>query len=332
VSAPHALQRQSCCDRRGQCHDSGWGLGHYEGGRPHVVRSALPAGGDPRFAERAAAVASDTLLAHVRKASAGSVAERNWHPFAHGRWLFAHNGTLTGFADDPGRLRALLPAPLRAAVREETDSEHAFQPGRASAGHGQPGPHGAAVGPGERPPPPARSAATRRAGAGRGVQPGGNRLLTCIGDNTARVWGAATGAPLLPPLRHFGSVEAGRFSADGKRLATASADNTGRVWDAATGEPLTTALSHRGWGRVTDVGFSPAGDRPVTAGADGTVQVWPLGRNDWPPEDLERLAELLGGSRIGADAGSLVPLDVGSLRRLWDELRTRRPEPVGPAP
>jgi glutamine amidotransferase len=126
VSAPHALQRQSCCDRRGQCHDSGWGLGHYEGGRPHVVRSALPAGGDPRFAERAAAVASDTLLAHVRKASAGSVAERNCHPFACGRWLFAHNGTLMGFADDPGRLRALIPAPLRAAVRGETDSEHAF--------------------------------------------------------------------------------------------------------------------------------------------------------------------------------------------------------------
>jgi hypothetical protein len=70
----------------------------------------------------------------------------------------------------------------------------------------------------------------------------------------------------------------------------------------------------------------------VTAGADGTAQVWRLGRNDWLPEDLERLAELLGGSRIGADAGSLVPLDAGALGRLWDDLRARHPEAVGPSP
>jgi hypothetical protein len=68
----------------------------------------------------------------------------------------------------------------------------------------------------------------------------------------------------------------------------------------------------------------------VTASADGTAQVWQLARNDWPADDLERLAELLGGCRIGADAGSLVPLDVPALRRLWDELRTRHPEAVGP--
>jgi eukaryotic-like serine/threonine-protein kinase len=162
--------------------------------------------------------------------------------------------------------------------------------------------------------------------------PDGARVLTCSDDNTARVWDAATGASLLPPLRHFGSVEAARFSADGERLATASADNTGRVWDAATGDPLTPGLSHRGWGRVTDVAFSPDGDRLVTAGADGTAQVWRLGRNDWPAEDLERLAELLGGSRIGADAGNLVPLDAGALGRLWDDLRARQPGSVGPSP
>src|SRR5262249_18060140 len=153
--------------------------------------------------------------------------------------------------------------------------------------------------------------------------------LTCSDDNTARVWDAATGAPVLPPLRHFGSVEAARFSAGGKWVATASADNTARVWDAATGEPLTPPLGHRGWGRVTGAAFSADGDRLVTAGADGTAQVWGLGRNDWAAEDLERLAELLGGSRIGADAGSLVPLDAGALRRLWDDLRARHPEAVG---
>jgi WD40 repeat protein len=115
-------------------------------------------------------------------------------------------------------------------------------------------------------------------------------------------------------------------------VGTASADNTGRVWDGTTGEPLTPALGHRAWGRITDVAFSPTGDRFVTASAAGTVQVWRLDRNDWPADDLERLAELLGGSRIGADAGSLVPLDVRDLHRLWHELRTRYPEAVGPSP
>jgi WD40 repeat protein len=127
-------------------------------------------------------------------------------------------------------------------------------------------------------------------------------------------------------------VGTARFSADGQRIATASADSSGRVWDAASGDPLTQALRQRGWGRVTDIAFSPAGDRVVTASTDGTAQVWRLERNDWPVDDLEGLAELLSGSRIGADAGSLVPLDVGALRRLWDDLRARHPEAVGLSP
>src|SRR5262249_58211741 len=121
--------------------------------------------------------------------------------------------------------------------------------------------------------------------------------------NTARVRSAATGEPLLPPLRHFGSVGAARFSANGKRLATASADNSGRVWDAATGEPLTPPLSHRGWGRVTDVAFSPDGDRLVTAGADGTAPVWRLGRNDRPPGGPGGLGGTPGGTRPRAGGG-----------------------------
>jgi WD40 repeat protein len=127
-------------------------------------------------------------------------------------------------------------------------------------------------------------------------------------------------------------VEVARFSADGSRLATASSDNTGRVWDASTGEPLTPPLTHPGGGRITDIAFDPAGAAVVTAGEDGTAQIDRLNSTDWPPENLEQLAELLGGSRIGTDAGSLVPLDAPALRRRWDELRSRRPGSVGPAP
>ncbi|MHB1426347.1 MAG: WD40 repeat domain-containing serine/threonine protein kinase [Gemmataceae bacterium] len=160
----------------------------------------------------------------------------------------------------------------------------------------------------------------------------GTRVLTCSEDNTAQVWSAATGEPLLPALRHRGTVIAARFSPDGSRVATASADNTGRVWDAFSGEPLTPSLWHPGWGHVTDASFNPAGDRVVTTCMDHTAVVWELRPNDWSPEDLERLAQLLGGYRINADAVSLVPLQLSALRSLWDELRSRHAGQVGPSP
>jgi glutamine amidotransferase len=126
ATAAHSLLRQSCGDRRGECHGDGWGVGRFLDGQPVVTRSAGPAATGPLYRTLAEGVVTTTLLAHVRQASAGGVAERNCHPFRHGRWLFAHNGTLQGFADAPERLRRLVPAHLRGLVAGETDSEHAF--------------------------------------------------------------------------------------------------------------------------------------------------------------------------------------------------------------
>jgi hypothetical protein len=83
---------------------------------------------------------------------------------------------------------------------------------------------------------------------------------------------------------------------------------------------------------VTDAAFSPDGRRVVTASEDGTAQLYELGRDDWPVSDLERWAELLGGRRIGTDAGSLVPLSAEALRSHWVELRARHPNVFGLGP
>jgi glutamine amidotransferase len=127
VTAPHALRRQSCGDRRGICHDSGWGIAAFKDGEPWRVRSPRAAAADPRFEEVAHGVTATAALAHVRLASSGERSERNCHPFTDGRWLFAHNGTLFGFGTDPDRLRRLLPPHRLRMIDGDTDSEHAFQ-------------------------------------------------------------------------------------------------------------------------------------------------------------------------------------------------------------
>lgn len=126
VRAPSSLLHQSVCDRRGQCHDNGWGIGWYEGRQPVRERGAASARDDPRYRAVAEAVRAETALGHIRKASVGSVSEANTHPFAHGSWLFAHNGTLEGFADHPDRLRRLIPPDLTHCIEGDTDSEHLF--------------------------------------------------------------------------------------------------------------------------------------------------------------------------------------------------------------
>ncbi len=126
VEAPHALRAQSCCDLRGECHESGWGVGYYQEGRLVRVRSARPAKGDPLYEQAARAAVGTILLGHVRQASVGSVGEANTHPFTFGRWLFAHNGTVQGFAERPEPLLRLVPEHLLRQVEGQTDSEHVF--------------------------------------------------------------------------------------------------------------------------------------------------------------------------------------------------------------
>jgi hypothetical protein len=60
----------------------------------------------------------------------------------------------------------------------------------------------------------------------------GRRILSGSDDNTLRLWDAATGQPIGPPLKgHANAVNAVAFSPDGRRLLSGSTDNTLRLWD-----------------------------------------------------------------------------------------------------
>jgi len=91
VAADNALARQS-----GE-HPDGWGVAHYEGGYPHLIRGDKQALEDGLFKEVSGVVTTRTLLAHVRRATVGEISVLNCHPFQHGPWTFAHNGELPKF-------------------------------------------------------------------------------------------------------------------------------------------------------------------------------------------------------------------------------------------
>lgn len=107
-------------------HPDGWGVAFYIDGAPHVTRSPSTALGDALFHRLSGVVASETVLAHVRKATQGDKTVFNCHPFQHGRWVFAHNGDIPRFEELRGGLLELVDQRLRRFVMGDTDSEVVF--------------------------------------------------------------------------------------------------------------------------------------------------------------------------------------------------------------
>lgn len=121
VAADNALGRQSVE------HPDGWGVAYYVDGAPHVTRSPSHALSDALFHRVSGVVSSETVLAHVRKATQGPQTVLNCHPFQYGRWVFAHNGDLPRFHADWRRPLINEVAPrLRRFILGETDSEVLF--------------------------------------------------------------------------------------------------------------------------------------------------------------------------------------------------------------
>lgn len=121
VAAENALGRQSVG------HPDGWGVAHYVDGAPHVTKSPAHALSDALFHRVSGVVSSETVLAHVRKATQGPMTVLNCHPFQYGRWVFAHNGDVPRFHQSWRRhLTAEVSPKLRRFILGETDSEVLF--------------------------------------------------------------------------------------------------------------------------------------------------------------------------------------------------------------
>jgi glutamine amidotransferase len=126
VHAQNALMRQSAGDAEGLVHGHGWGIADFNNGTPFVQRQTWAAYHGEHFSRAAARTYGHTAIAHVRRATVGGQAIENTHPFQHGRWIFAHNGTIPRFLKVRDRMIAETDPLLRNAIHGSTDSEHLF--------------------------------------------------------------------------------------------------------------------------------------------------------------------------------------------------------------
>jgi glutamine amidotransferase len=120
MKADNALGSQS------EAHPDGWGVAYYVDGSPHLTRSPSTALDDALFHRLSGVLSSETVIAHVRKATQGPKTVLNCHPFQHGRWTFAHNGDVPSFASRRAALMDAIAPRLRRFVLGETDSEVIF--------------------------------------------------------------------------------------------------------------------------------------------------------------------------------------------------------------
>lgn len=129
LAPPYGLLRQSYApaDMRGggTINADGFGVGWYPGPGPPIgrYRSERPIWSDPSFAEVAAATVARAVLAAVRSATVGMpVSAHACAPFTDGRWLFSHNGVVTGWPASVADLAGALPVTDLMTLDAPTDA------------------------------------------------------------------------------------------------------------------------------------------------------------------------------------------------------------------
>ncbi len=126
VHAQNALMQQSQQDEAGSPNGHGWGVADYRDGLPLIEKQTWAAFHGEQFKKTAARVYAHTVVAHVRRATVGGTSIENTHPFSHGKWIFAHNGTVPNFLEVRDRMLPKIDPVLQNDIKGTTDSEHVF--------------------------------------------------------------------------------------------------------------------------------------------------------------------------------------------------------------
>ncbi|MEO3428705.1 class II glutamine amidotransferase [Pelagibius sp. CAU 1746] len=125
----HSLIEQSLCatEAKSPTNGDGFGIGWYgERPEPGLYREVLPAWNDPNLRSLAYQISAGMFFAHVRASTGTGSSRPNCHPFAHGRWLFMHNGQIGGYHRLRRPLESLIPDSYYQYREGTTDSEVLF--------------------------------------------------------------------------------------------------------------------------------------------------------------------------------------------------------------
>jgi glutamine amidotransferase len=105
----------------------GFGLGWYgEREEPGLYHEVRPAWSDENLRHLCRHIRSGLFFAHVRSSTGTPTTRPNCHPFAHGRWLFMHNGSVGNWTRIRRQIEALIPDEYYPARVGTTDSEAMF--------------------------------------------------------------------------------------------------------------------------------------------------------------------------------------------------------------
>ena len=102
--------------------------------------------------------------------------------------------------------------------------------------------------------------------------PEGNRLASCSGDFTIRLWDFDVVLQSRDFEGHDAAVWTASFSPDSTKIVSASGDKTVKVWQRDTGAVLFTIKDHTA--PVTVASFSPDGKLIASAGGDKVLRLF----------------------------------------------------------
>jgi len=150
--------------------------------------------------------------------------------------------------------------------------------------------------------------------------PDGTRIVTTMGDRTARVWDARTGEMLKTLAGHTDDIATAAYSPDGKRIVTGG-DETARIWDASTGRILLVLSGHAGHaGYVWQAVYSHDGTLIATASPDKAARIWDA-QTGALLSVLSGHTNVLTDVEFSPDGSHVVMAGLDHTARTWD-LRT----------
>jgi WD40 repeat protein len=148
------------------------------------------------------------------------------------------------------------------------------------------------------------------------------RILVTGGDEGAKLWDAADGKSLGPPLvdsNAMPGLDTVAFSPDGHHVAVGGGGRSVAIWDIDTRQMVGDRLdSGTTFGIPEGLSYSPDGHRLAAASDDHTVRVWNVDTGKQVFEPVGGHTDMVRGIAFSPDGHRLASASFDGTVRLWN--------------